>query len=209
MLASTTADVEVEVGTIEKYKGYETYEALATISMKALNKEISGDASNDWLWESYTFDVDSQTVADKQIVLRMPEPKVSCYAYIDNVALTEAKGYSMVAIEKVKFGYATANVSWSNIGAPWNLYVTTQNGSKVDTVASYLNTAVEVESLIYNLKLKGVRCAEFIVENFLCVEVVNSLILGCFTTVGKTLADIPEGCLYAFTEGACKNAGLC
>ena len=152
MLASTTADVEVEVGTIEKYKGYETYEALATISMKALNKEISGDASNDWWWESYTFDVDSQTVADKQIVLRMPEPKVSCYAYIDNVALTEAKGYSMVAIEKVKFGYATANVSWSNIGAPWNLYVTTQNGSKVDTVASYLNitdiTSKEITGLV-------------------------------------------------------------
>ena len=139
MLASTTADVKVEVGTIEKYKGYETYEALATISMKALNKEISGDASNDWLWESYTLDIDSQTIANKQMVLRMPEPKASCYAYIDNVALTEAKGYSMVAIEDVKFDYATANVSWSNVGAPWNLYVTTPNGSKVDTVASYLN----------------------------------------------------------------------
>lgn len=152
MLASTTADVKVEVGTIEKYKGYDTYEVLTTISMKALNKEISGDASNDWLWESYTLDIDSQTIANKQMVLRMPEPKVSCYAYIDNVALTEAKGYSMVAIEKVKFGYATANVSWSNIGAPWNLYVTTQNGSKVDTVASYLNmtdvTSKEITGLV-------------------------------------------------------------
>lgn len=152
MLASTTADVEVEVGTIEKYKGYETYEALATISMKALNKEISGDASNDWLWESYTLDIDSQTIANKQMVLRMPEPKASCYAYIDNVALKEAKGYSMVAIEDVKFDYATANVSWSSIGAPWNLYVTTQNGSKVDTVVSYLNitgiTSKEITGLL-------------------------------------------------------------
>lgn len=152
MLASTTADVEVEVGTIEKYKGYETYEALATISMKALNKEISGDASNDWLWESYTLDIDSQTIANKQMVLRMPEPKVSCYAYIDNVALKEAKGYSMVAIENVEFDYAKANVSWSNIGAPWNLYVTTKNGNKVDTVASYLNmtdvTSKEITGLV-------------------------------------------------------------
>lgn len=152
MLASTTADVKVEVGTIEKYKGYETYEALATISMKALNKEISGDASNDWLWESYTLDIDSQTIANKQMVLRMPEPEVSCYAYIDNVALTEAKGYSMVAIENVEFDYAKANVSWSNIGAPWNLYVTTKNGNKVDTVASYLNitdvTSKEITGLV-------------------------------------------------------------
>ena len=32
----------------------------------------------------------------------------------------------------VEFDYAKANVSWSNIGAPWNLYVTTKNGNKVD-----------------------------------------------------------------------------
>ncbi len=146
MKPSTTANVILEVGTVEKNKGYETYEVIATIRMPKLNTSDVASAANDYLFRSYTIDLDSATVADKQLVFRTPKQEASMYPYIDNVSLGEAKGFGLVSINKVLAESTQATVILDKIGGPWNLYII----SGKDTVAKYLNTT-ETEILVSGL----------------------------------------------------------
>lgn len=142
MKPSTTADVSLEIGTIEKGKGYETYEVLAVVNMPALDKTIVATAENNYLYRNYTLDLDSATIAKKQVVLRAPKHQSSAYPYIDDVVLGAPKGYGLVSISDVKVESSQATITWEDLGAPWNLYITTLTGDtiiSIDTVATFTN----------------------------------------------------------------------
>lgn len=154
MKTSTTYPGYLYVGTIEKGKGFETFEKVGEIYLPmydADKKKIVASAENDYLFESYTLDFDSATMADKQVVLYQPEVNPglgSSYqmTYVDNVILGEPKGYGMVSINKVVAESTQATVILDKIGGPWNLYII----SGKDTVAKYLNTT-ETEILVSGL----------------------------------------------------------
>lgn len=159
MAVSSPADYIIEVGTIDKNKGYETYQVLATLTKKALDK-TKMTAENDWLWTSYTLDLDSATVADKQMVIRAPKPTATEYLHFDNVALTEKKGYGLVSIKSVLTEGTKATVIWEDINGPWNLYILKANG---DTLYRYENlsgiTSQEVTGLSPKTKYTAVLVA--------------------------------------------------
>lgn len=150
---STNYACDIEVGMIDKNKGFETYQVLSTVNLPVIPKVKGGlTAANDWFWTQITLDLDSATVANKQMVLRMPKPADTNTRYIhfDDVTLGAPKGYGLVAISKVELEATKANVSWDDLGGPWNLYITKENGKKTDTIASYLNltaTSQEVTGL--------------------------------------------------------------
>ena len=148
LVISTPSDISIEVGTVDKFKGMETYKKLATISMEKLPTDVALTAANDWLWRSYTLDLDSATIADKQIVFFQAEkPSASNYPYIDNVTMGAPKGFGLVSIDKVMTEAKSATVTWENIGGPWNLYILKANG---DTLKHYENltaTSQEVTGL--------------------------------------------------------------
>ena len=154
MKTSTSYPGRLYVGTIEKGKGFETFEKVGEIYLPmydAEKKKIVASAENDYLFESYTLDFDSATMADKQIVLYQPEVNQrlgSSYqmTYVDNVTLGAPKGYGMVSINKVVAESTQATVIMDKIGGPWNLYII----SGKDTVAKYLNTT-ETEILVSGL----------------------------------------------------------
>jgi len=145
MKTSTTYPGYLYVGTIEKGKGFETFEKVGEIYLPmydADKKKIVASAENDYLFESYTLDFDSATMADKQVVLYQPEVNPglgSSYqmTYVDNVILGEPKGYGMVSINKVVAESTQATVILDKIGGPWNLYILNES----DTVAKFENTA--------------------------------------------------------------------
>ena len=150
---STNYACDIEVGMIDKNKGFETYQVLSTVNLPVIPKVKGGlTAANDWFWTQITLDLDSTTVANKQMVLRMPKPADTNTRYIhfDDVTLGAPKGYGLVAISMVEPEATKANVSWDDLGGPWNLYITKENGKKTDTIASYLNltaTSQEVTGL--------------------------------------------------------------
>jgi hypothetical protein len=149
LVISTPSDISIEVGTVDKFKGMETYKKLATISMEKLPTDVALTAANDWLWRSYTLDLDSATIADKQIVFFQAEkPSASNYPYIDNVALGAPKGFGLVSIDKVMAEATSATVTWDNIGGPWNLYVLKANG---DTLNRYENLSGVTSQLVEDL----------------------------------------------------------
>lgn len=154
MKTSTTYPGHLYVGTIEKGKGFETFDKLGEIYLPmydADKKKIVASAENDYLFENYTLDFDSATMADRQVVLYLPEVDLkmgSAYnmTYVDNVILGEPKGYGMVSINKVVAESTQATVILDKIGGPWNLYIISGN----DTVAKSLNTT-ETEILVSGL----------------------------------------------------------
>lgn len=154
MKTSTSYPGRLYVGTIEKGKGFETFEKVGEIYLPmydADKKKIVASAENDYLFESYTLDFDSATMADKQVVLYQPEVNQdfgSSYqmTYVDNVTLGAPKGYGMVSISKVVAESTQATVVLDKIGGPWNLYIISGN----DTVAKSLNTT-ETEILVSGL----------------------------------------------------------
>ena len=157
---STNYACDVEIGVIDKNKGFETYQVIATISKEALPKVRLTEA-NDWLWGSYTMDLDSATVADKQIVIRLPKPadSNSRYMHFDNVSLGAPKGFGMVSIDKVLAEPTSATVIWNNLGGPWNLYILNADG---DTLKRYENlsaTSQEVTGLTAKTAYKAVLVA--------------------------------------------------
>ena len=170
MKASTTYPGHFQVGTIEKGKGLETFELVADIKLPMMDKTIAGNEANDYLFKSYTFDFDSTTMADRQVVIYQPEvnPKDgSSYAmtYFDNVKVDTVKGFSTLGFKSIVPSDTTAEISWSNLGGPWNLYVTTQRYDELleeyytDTVASYLNltaTSQKVEGLDENTEYTAI-----------------------------------------------------
>lgn len=162
---STNYACDIEVGMIDKNKGFETYQVLSTVNLPVIPKVKGGlTAANDWFWTQITLDLDSATVANKQMVLRMPKPADTNTRYIhfDDVTLGAPKGYGLVAISKVELEATKANVSWDDLGGPWNLYITKENGKKTDTIASYLNltaTSQEVTGLSPQSKYTAVLVA--------------------------------------------------
>jgi|GEM_PF-1376849 len=151
---STNYACDIEVGMIDKNKGFETYQVLSTVNLPVIPKVKGGlTAANDWFWTQITLDLDSATVANKQMVLRMPKPADTSTRYIhfDDVTLGAPKGFGMVSLGKIQAESQKAIVNWDNIGGPWNLYITKVNGKKTDTIASYLNltdvTSQEVTGL--------------------------------------------------------------
>lgn len=141
MKVSTTYATRIQVGTIDKGEGFETFQPLAEIEQDVLKKTIVATEANNFLYTNYTLDVDSATLADKQIVIYQPEPPTTSYAYIDNVELGEAKGFGLVSILDINRKATEAEIIWGNIDGPWNLVLTTYNETtkQTDTVATYTN----------------------------------------------------------------------
>ena len=136
---STNYECNIEVGTIDKNKGYDTYQVVATVNLPVIPKTKGGlTEANDWFWTQVTMDLDSATVADKQMVLRLPKPidSNSRYIHFDDVTLGAPKGFGLVAFNKIKTEPQKATITWENIGGPWNLYILEANG---DTLAKYEN----------------------------------------------------------------------
>ena len=159
-IITSSNNVSIEVGTVDKFKGMETYQKLATITMDAYASSTECTEANDWLWRSYTLDLDSATVADKQIVFfQAQKPSASNYPYIDNVTMGAPKGFGLVSLDKIQAEATKATVSWENLGGPWNLYILKANG---DTLARYENltaTSQEVTGLSAKTKYKAVLTA--------------------------------------------------
>ena len=77
------------------------------------------------------------------------------------------------------------------------LYVTANNGEEKEGVGDCVGVNAGAANLYVNIqadfrvnysKGNGVGCTELVIVDFLCVEVVNSLILAGVAAVGKTLA---------------------
>lgn len=142
-MSSVYAGAVMSIGLIDKNKGFDTFEEIAQITLPTLTTSDTARADNNWLFSNYTFDLDSATMANKQVVLYQSKPSITQYIYIDNVELGEPKGYGYVSLGKIECSADKATVNWANIGGPWNLYVytTTTVGKtkKNDTVAVYTN----------------------------------------------------------------------
>lgn len=156
MKTSTTYPGHFLVGTIEKGKGIETFELVADIKLPMLTtaeKAVVASDANNYLFKNYTFDFDSLTMANRQVVFYQPEvdPKDgSSYAmtYFDNVKVGAVKGYSSLGFKSIAMTDTTAEITWSSIGGPWNLYITGTHYDElleqdvIDTVATYKNLTV-------------------------------------------------------------------
>ena len=141
-------DATIEIGTIDRYKGFETYQLLATVDISKLNSDTEVTDANNYLFNFYTLDLDAATMETKQLVLHMPkQPEKVASIYIDDVTLGEPKGFSLVSFSTVSAGSNQALIEWKNLGGPWNLYVISQSG---DTIADYYDlhtTSQVVENL--------------------------------------------------------------
>ena len=128
----------LEIGLVDKDRGFETYERIANVR---LDKLANGAATNknNYLYKYYNLDLDSATVATKQVVFHMPKQDAdSVYLYIDDVQMGAAKGYSLVSLKKIVADGTTALVEWDHVGGPWDL--TIKNAAGV-TVAQYNHLA--------------------------------------------------------------------
>ena len=148
MQPAMSHDGVIEIGTIDKNRDFNTYQRLATVRVAALDNELIADATNDYLFSSYTLDLDEETIGSKQLVLHAPQqPEVSSMLYIDEVIMGEEKGYSLVSINKVNVSGSTATIEWDNIGGPWNLYIKDAAGGEVAQYTNLTGTSQLVEGL--------------------------------------------------------------
>ena len=132
---ASTRDGIIEIGTVDKNKAFDTYQALVTVRLEKLNTAYRASTDNNELFQYYTIDLDSATIADKQLVLHSPkQPSGASTLYIDDVTLGATKGFSLVAIDNIIADGTSATISWANIGGPWGLYILNEAG---DTVQSY------------------------------------------------------------------------
>ena len=141
MKVSSTYPTRIQVGTIDKGAGFETFQPLAEIEQDVLNKTKVATEANNYFYTNYTLEFDSATMADKQIVIYQPKSPTTSYAYIDEVELGEAKGYGLVSILDINKKATEAEIIWSKVDGPWNLVLTTYNETtkETDTVATYTN----------------------------------------------------------------------
>lgn len=122
----------IEIGTVENGRGFDTYEQLASVRIAKPSTTTKPASKNNYLFTSYSLDLDSATIADKQLVLYMPkQPNDSAFLLFDDVTLGAAKGFSLVALKKIVADGESALVEWQNIGGPWNLYIETADGGAV------------------------------------------------------------------------------
>lgn len=173
MKTSTTYPGHFQVGTIEKGKGLETFELVADIKLPMLTaaeKAVVANEANDYLFKSYTFDFDSTTMADRQLVIYQSEVNLkdgSSYAmtYFDNVKVDTVKGFSTLSFASIVPADTTAEISWTKFGGPWNMYITTQRYDTLleenvtDTIATYENltmTSKKIEGLEENTEYTAI-----------------------------------------------------
>lgn len=161
---------DIEIGTIDKNKGFETYQLITTINLPVIPKVKGGlTEANDWFWTQLSLDLDSATVADKQMVLRMPKQQDSNTRYIhfDDVTLGAPKGFGMVSIKKVQAEAQKATVIWDSIGGPWNLYITKYDSKtkKTDTIASYLDLTGVTSQVVAGLSAQTTYEAILVAAN--------------------------------------------
>ena len=162
-IITSTANVSIEIGTVDKFKGMETYQKLATVSMNSWPSNTEATEANDWLWDSYTLDLDSATIADKQIVFyQAQKPTASGYPYIDNVKMDAPKGFGMVSLGKIQAEAHQATVTWDNIGGPWSLYILKANG---DTLKRYENIAGVTSQEVTGLSPQSKYTAALVATN--------------------------------------------
>ncbi len=147
-LPKQTFPAQFEIGTIDKERGFETYQTLATLHLDKLNSTTKATAKNNQLFSNYSLDLDSATIATKQLVLYLPKQKGdTANVFFDDVALDASKGFSLVSLKKVTADGSSALVEWNAIGGPWNLYITTAAGVAVTQFLNLSTTSQLVENL--------------------------------------------------------------
>ena len=138
-----------EIGTVEKDKGFETYQTLATLHLDKLNPTTKATAKNNQLFGNYSLDLDSATVATRQLVLFLPkQPSDTANIFFDDVTMNAPKGFNLVSLKNITTDGESALVEWNNIGGPWNLYVTTSAGV---AVTQFLNLSGVTSQLVGQL----------------------------------------------------------
>lgn len=143
-----SVDAQVEIGTIDKETNFDTYQPMATIRIDRLATNKQGTSRNKYLYNTYTIDLDSATIATKQIVFHMPkQPNDSTCLFFDDVQLDTKKGFSFVAINKIIASGTSALVEWANIGGPWNLTIKNASGQTVASFTNLNTTSQLVENL--------------------------------------------------------------
>ena len=136
-LPTATSDAQLEIGTIEIGKSYETYRPLATIHLDKLNTGSAATSRNNMHYGTYSLDLDAATLASCQLVLHLPkQTSDSAYVLIDDLKLDEAKGFSLVSLKKITADGSSATIEWNRVGGPWKLTVKDEAGA---TVASFAN----------------------------------------------------------------------
>ena len=126
MQATSSFESVLEIGTIDKNSNFDTYEVLAYVRLDSLLSSQMGEEDNNWLYQYFTMNIDSATIADKQLVLHAPQqPSAVSYIYVDDVQLGSArKGVSLVSLNKITADGESATIEFAPFGAPWNLYIT-------------------------------------------------------------------------------------
>ena len=147
-LAKKTFPAQFEVGTIDKERGFETYQTVATLHLDKLNATTKATAKNNQLFSNYSLDLDSATVATKQLVFYLPkQPGDTANILFDDVTLAASKGFSLVSLKRVQADGTSALVEWNAVGGPWNLYITTAAGVPVTQYPNLTATSQLVENL--------------------------------------------------------------
>lgn len=140
----------LEIGLVDRDRDFSTYEALASIRIDQPSTTTKPTSKNNQLFKKYTLDLDSATIADKQLVFHMPKQNAdSVYLYIDDAKLDAKKDFSLVALKKIVADGSGALVEWQNIGGPWNLYIKTPDGG---VVQQFLNLSGVTSQLVENLE---------------------------------------------------------
>ena len=138
----------LEIGMVEKDKSFDTYEKLATIRLDKLNPRTTGTSKNNYLFSNYTLDLDSATIATKQLVFHMPKQQADTVSlFIDDVSMSASKGFSMVALNKVVASGTSALVEWANVGGPWKLTIKNASGQILQQFTDLNTTSLIVEDL--------------------------------------------------------------
>ena len=149
---TATYDGILEIGLVDKNNGFANYETYATLRLDAMGQDEVALEENDFLFHAFTLDLDAQTLANKQVVLHLPQQSSTTVSlYIDNVRMSKPKGFSLVSIKKIEAEGDQATIEWDNVGGPWNLEITTideQGNSQV--VASYTELTA-TSQLVTNL----------------------------------------------------------
>lgn len=149
MQPTVSGDALLEIGTVDKNKSFDTYEPLVTLRIDQLDVKDVADEDNNYLYSYYTLDVDSLMMENKQLVFHTPkQPSLTTYLYFDDVTLSQAKGYSLVALDKVTVNSGTSVlVEWQNIGGPWNLEILDIEGQPVAQFSNLTATSQLVTGL--------------------------------------------------------------
>ena len=148
MYPNATEDGALEIGLVDKERSFETYQRLATIRLSKLAANTTAKSKNNYLFKYYSLDLDSATIATKQVVLHMPKQSAdSVNLYIDDVTLGEKKNFSLVALKKVTADGSGALVEWENIGGPWNLKLQNASGATIGEFPNLTETSYEIDGL--------------------------------------------------------------